>query len=82
MAELILGSIIGAIVSISIAEIYHRRNSGDTQRKMKELAMMYDDLIYMIGRAKEEAENAGRKAEEAWEATVAGTPADPDFPFK
>ncbi len=82
MIELVVGAAIGALVSLLIAEVYHRRSS----RGLNDL----------IGRLQEKNEKLGEMISnlEGWHElhyddlqtirkhSVAGTPDDPEYPYK
>lgn len=82
MLELVFGALLGSIVSLLIAEAYHRRSSADMERRLKELDALIQDLMYAIEKTNDKVELTARKVEETRLDVVAGTPSHPDWPYK
>lgn len=82
MLELITGAAIGAIVSIAIAEIYHRRASKETQKEINNLKILAKELQETINETKESSQYIAEQTELVKKHVVAGTSDDPDFPYK
>jgi gas vesicle protein len=82
MIELIIGAVIGTLVSIAIAEVYHRRSSKGLREEIDSLR----DANKSLSESVEELNSAAQYSVELGEIirkhAVAGTPDDPDFPYK
>ena len=77
-----MGAVIGAVVSLIVAEIYHRRASKETSEEIGKLATlntetreMLDHALMIIAASADSTELIKRHA-------VKGTPDDPDYPYK
>lgn len=82
MVEIIIGSIIGALVSLIIAEIYHRRASKGLQNEIELLEGANKKLLKTLDEVIDSQESIAEKTEVIHDHTVAGTPDDPDYPYK
>jgi t-SNARE complex subunit (syntaxin) len=82
MVEMLLGAVIGAVVSVALAEVYQRRASKEFDKRMQELDSLFDDLRYLVVSAGEKADAAKDQAYKAWLQSVGNSPEHPDFPFK
>ena len=82
MIEIVIGAVIGAFVSLIIAEIYHRRASKETSKEIEKLSALnsetretLDEAIAIIAKSSESTELIRRHA-------VMGTTDDPEYPYK
>lgn len=75
MIEIIFGAIIGAIISLSIAELYHRRSS-------RELESLINKLKDMLKSLEEWQEYHDEILQIIRKHVARGTPDDPEFPYK
>lgn len=82
MVEMLLGSVIGAVISVLLAEWYQRRASKEFDRRMSDFEELHADLRCLIHDVQEEAEQAKTHAYNAYLQSVGNTPEHPDFPFK
>ncbi len=82
MLELIIGSIIGAILSILIAEVYHRRASKETQSEIKKLKSLSEELKKSLEEIEQYSLYAAETAETIVKHVAFGTPDDPEYPYK
>jgi len=82
MIELVVGAVIGAFVSLTIAEVYHRRASASMNRTLQEFDKRYNDLLSTVESVWEQVEAVGEKTEAARLAVVRGTAEDPAWPYK
>jgi len=73
--EIIFGAIIGAIISLSIAELYHRRSS-------RELESLINKLKDMLKSLEEWQEYHDEILQIIRKHVARGTPDDPEFPYK
>ena len=82
MFEIVIGAVIGTVVSVAIAEIYHRKASKGTLKELdklsslnKQISSTLEDAITVIGHSAEDTKVIKKHA-------VLGTPDDPEFPYK
>ena len=82
MIELVIGAALGAVVSLLIAEAYHRRSSrdlngliGQLQEKNVKLGEMISDLEGWHELHYDDLQTIRKHS-------VAGTPDDPEYPYK
>ena len=82
MVELIIGALIGTVISIAIAEIYHRRSSAGLRQELQRLEASNEKMRQSIKDLDEVASKISEDTELTKRHTVAGTPDDPDYPYK
>jgi len=82
MIEIILGSIIGAVVSLIIAEIYHRRANRGLKKEIDLLEQANKKLMETIDEVIDNQEFIAEKTEIIHNHSIIGTPDDPDYPYK
>ena len=82
MIELVLGAAIGALVSVLIAEIYHRRSSRDLNDLIGRLQDKNEKLGEMISNLESWHELHSDDLQTIRKHSVAGTPDDPEYPYK
>ena len=82
MIELIIGVVIGAIISVTIAEIYHRRSSASLRAEIQRLESANDTTNQSIEDMGELASKIGNDVEMTKRHTVSGTSNDPRYPYK
>lgn len=82
MIELVIGSVIGAIVSLLVAELYHRRASKETAKEMDRLAKLNSEIRETLDHATSMIEVSSKSTETIKKHAIAGTPDDPEYPYK
>jgi gas vesicle protein len=82
MIELIIGSIVGAIVSLIIAEIYHRRASKETKSEIDRLSKLSEELRKALQNVQIILYSTSENTEIVKKHSVAGTPDDSNYPYK
>lgn len=82
MLDIIIGAIIGAIVSLIIAETYHRRASKETAKELEKLSNLNTEISSTLGNAIAVISETAETTELIKQHAVAGTPDDPDYPYK
>ena len=82
MIELIFGAVLGALVSVLIAEIYHRRSSRDMDELISRLQEKNDHLGEMLDNLEGWQEFHHADLQTIRKHAVAGTTDDPDYPYK
>lgn len=82
MIELIIGAVIGAVVSIAIAEVYHRRSSKGLQKEINSLRNANQTLSQSIEELSSATQSSVELSAIIKKHVVAGTLDDPDFPYK
>ena len=75
MLELIIGSVIGAIISLVIAEVYWRRSSYGLRKEVDRLHSIQEDIESVLMEVAGDVTLAKRHIGK-------GTHDDPDFPYK
>ena len=82
MIEMIIGAFIGAVISLVIAEVYHRRSS----RSMNDQILRLEEKNIHLGKMLDNLEEWQKQHFEDLQMirkhSVAGTPDDPNFPYK
>ena len=79
---MIYGAVIGAIISIIIAELYHRRASRETQKEIDCLKKLSSELKESLEEVKETSFYTANVTDKVKEHIVRGTPDDPNYPYK
>jgi len=82
MIELIIGAFIGAITSIAIAEIYHRRSSSSLRKEIERLEASNNTLLQSIKNLEDLISNIKNDTEVTRQNVIVGTPDVPRFPYK
>ena len=82
LIEIILGSIIGTVVSLIIAEMYHRRSSRGLKREIDLLEQTNKKLLKTLDDVIDNQDFIAEKTEIIHNHSVRGTPDDPDYPYK
>jgi len=82
MIELVIGAALGALVSLAIAEVYHRRSSRDLNQLIARLQEKSDKLGEMITNLEGWHELHYDDLQTIRKHAVAGTPDDPEYPYK
>jgi len=82
MIELVIGAALGALVSILIAEVYHRRSSRDFNTIIGRLQEKNEKLGKMIANLEGWHELHYEDLQTIRKHSVAGTPDDPEYPYK
>jgi len=82
LIEIVIGSVIGAIVSLIIAELYHRRASKETAKEMDRLASLNSEISETLDNATSLIESSSESTETIKKHAIAGTPDDPEYPYK
>lgn len=82
MIELILGAVIGGIVSLIVSEVYHRRAAKELNDETTKLKKVNAEIVANIDSLLEIQEDISEKTETIFKHSVAGTPDDPDYPYK
>lgn len=82
MIETIIGAFIGAIITIVIAEIYHRRTSESTNRILIDFRQNNTELKSLIENLEEWQKVSTGLINDIHEESVKGTDKDPNFPYK
>lgn len=82
MIEMIIGAIIGALVSLLIAEIYHRRASKSLKAEIDKLKELNQSMMESMNLLEEMSLTIGEDVSIARKHSAKGTPDDPEFPYK
>jgi len=82
MIKIIMGAVIGALVSFAIAEVYHRRSRKGLQKEIDSLRDANQSLSESLEEINSAAQYSADLSEIIRKHAVAGTPDDPDFPYK
>ena len=82
MIELILGAVLGGIVSLIVSEAYHRRAAKDLNDETTKLKKVNAEIVANIDSLLEIQEDISEKTETIFKHSVAGTPDDQDYPYK
>lgn len=82
MIEIVIGAVIGTIVSLLIAEVYHRRSSRDMNELIAKLEKKNQKLGEMLTNLDEWQEQHFDDLQMIRKHSVAGTTDDPDYPYK
>lgn len=82
MLELAIGAVIGTIVSLLIAELYHRRSSRSLNALISALAEKNAELGKTLAELQEWQEQHFDDLQMIRKHAVAGTTDDPEWPYK
>jgi len=82
MIDLVVGSVIGAFVSLVIAEAYHRRSSRETGSQIARLKEENARLCEMLDNLNEWQAQHYEDLQVIRKYSVLGTPDDPKYPYK
>ncbi len=82
MIDTIIGAAIGAVISILIAQLYHRRASAALQQEIETLKSSNDTMHQSIKDLDDLASKIREDTEITKRHTVAGTPDDSEYPYK
>lgn len=82
MIEIIIGAVIGAVVSLAIAETYHRRSSRETKKELDRLAKLNDSISAELDEVSSLVGSVRESSELIQKHVVAGTSDDPEYPYK
>lgn len=82
MIEIVIGAVIGTVVSVSIAEVYHRRSSRAMNALIARLEEKNQKLGEMLTNLDEWQEQHFDDLQMIRKHSVAGTTDDPEFPYK
>jgi hypothetical protein len=82
MIELVIGAALGALVSLMIAEVYHRRSSRDLNEIIGGLQEKNSTLGEMIANLEGWHELHYDDLQVIRKHSVVGTPDDPEYPYK
>jgi len=80
--ELIIGSIVGVIVSLTIAEVYHRRASKETKSEIDRLSKLSEELSETLQEVQTILYSSAETTKIVEKHVVAGTSDDPNYPYK
>ncbi len=79
---MVVGAIIGAVVSWSIAHKYHKKASDEFQAQIDAITLLNKDLAKAVSEIIDVSEFTAEKAEIIMKHVAMGTPDDPDYPYK
>lgn len=79
---MLAGAIIGALVSWSIANRFHKKASAEFQIQINEISKLNQDMAKTVSELIEISHTTAEMAEKIEAHVVAGTPDDPEFPYK
>ena len=82
MIELIIGVLIGAVISVTIAQIYHSRASAGLREEIDRLEKSNEAMRQSIEDLDDVASKISQDTDVTRRHTVVGTPDDPDYPYK
>ncbi|MGL0931707.1 hypothetical protein ACSTDZ_21950 [Vibrio vulnificus] len=82
MFDLVFGAVIGAIVSLVIAEVYHRRASKQTAKELEKLSNLNIEISNTLESAIAIISESAESTELIKQHAVAGTSDDPEYPYK
>ena len=82
MVELVIGAVIGAVVSLFIAEVYHRRSSKDLTQLISRLEDKNVKMGDMLDNLEEWQSQHFDDLQMIRKHAVVGTDDDPDYPYK
>ncbi|EOB3921722.1 hypothetical protein ACIJC2_004645 [Vibrio parahaemolyticus] len=82
MLDIVIGAVIGAIVSLIIAETYHRRASKETARELEKLSALNKEISNALESAASVIAETAEDTEIIKRHAILGTPNDPDYPYK
>ncbi|WP_143026639.1 hypothetical protein [Ferrimonas sediminum] len=79
---MIIGALIGAVISWSIAHKYHKKASDEFQVQIDAITQLNKDLAQSVGELIDVSNFTAEKAEMIEKHAVAGTSDDPNYPYK
>ncbi|GIU36334.1 hypothetical protein L2719_14950 [Shewanella schlegeliana] len=79
---MIVGAIIGAVISWSIAHKYHKKASDEFQVQIDAITLLNKDLAKSVSELIDVSNFTAEKAEMIEKHAVVGTTDDPDYPYK
>jgi hypothetical protein len=82
MIDIILGAILGTITSVVIVHFYYRRSTQDLEREVDDLRKELQNLKSMSRELQDVADMIIANSEVTKKHVVAGTPDDPEYPYK
>jgi gas vesicle protein len=82
MIETVIGAVIGAVVSLLIAELYHRRSSRDLNALVTKMEEKNATLGEMLANLEKWQEIHYEDIQIIRKHAVAGTKDDPAYPYK
>ncbi|MGO5000495.1 hypothetical protein [Oceanisphaera sp. W20_SRM_FM3] len=82
MIEIIIGAVIGAIIYLIVAELYHRRASKEMSEEIERLAALNEESRHMLGHALSMISTSAESTELIKQHAVIDTPDDPEYPYK
>jgi gas vesicle protein len=82
MFEIVIGAIIGAFVSLIIAELYHRRAGKETAKELEKLANLNVEITNTLNDAISIISESAENTELIKQHAVVGTSDDPEYPYK
>lgn len=82
MLDIVIGAVVGAIVSLVLAETYHRRASKETALELEKLSKLNVEITNTLESAMTIIAESAENTELIKQHAVVGTPDDPEYPYK
>ena len=82
MIKMLIGAAFGALGSWVVAEIYHRRSRREMENELEQLNSENARLSEALAEMRASQEAVATRTETIHKHAVAGTPDDPDYPYK
>ena len=82
MWDVVLGAVLGSLVSLVLAEVYYRRSSADLRQQVSELCELNEKLRESSEAVEGLLGTVGKDVALARKHAVIGTTDDPEFPYK
>lgn len=79
---MIVGALIGAVISWSIAHRYHKKASDELQIQIDAITRLNKELAKSVNKLIDVSNLTAEKAEMIEKHAVAGTSDDPNYPYK